>query len=395
MKSNRWYYAIVMFFIGTICFPVGLFGKDIILPEELKESIEYFHTVSTNRAIQSISLPHLKKLIDFIETPKNPSDIYYSSNILDSSGAYYDFDVNVTLDRIVEYIYNINLPSHLFSPAAIRMCLWSEADEQWKKFSIDNAKLPNNNQQVIMRGIEYVVTTPDVFSGAYYGYFIDRTIIICQINERIVLISLSKQKEPSSVGKKGFVIGDDDEWNYFYSGEKGLTKPGIGWADTYMYDSFSITIQFQSSSSKKQTKVGVFSWVNAGWAGINVVKPKHIHHGLIRYGQCFKEVLESPLLPKPEELIRVVNQLNTLPANQLRNIVQNYYVHLFEMVKNRTEYEDKLSELVQNPNIYEQMTIEEMKAFLLLEYMKHALDKNLVKEKKFFLAIKKISSNKQ
>jgi hypothetical protein len=233
------------------------------------------------------------------------------------------------------------------------------------------------------------VTTPDVFSGAYYSYDIRRTVILCRMEDTTVLISLSKQMRPSSVGRKGFVIGEDDEWNYFYSAEKGLTKSGLGWADTYMYDSFSLMMLYQTPLNKTGTKGGIFSWVNAGWAGLNVVRSKHIHNGLQRYAECFREVLESPLLPKPEEIIRISNELKKISEHDLRNNVRNYYVRLFEFSKNRAtlEHENKLSELIQNPDTYANMTSEEMTAFLLLEYVKHAIDKNVIEERKMLLGI--------
>ena len=45
---------------------------------------------------------------------------------------------------------------------------------------------------------------------------------------------------PSNIGRKGCVVGDDANWNYLYSDETGLTKTGLGWVDSYMYDAHSI-----------------------------------------------------------------------------------------------------------------------------------------------------------
>ena len=50
-----------------------------------------------------------------------------------------------------------------------------------------------------------------------------------------VIITVSAQTDVSSVGKKGYVLGADEDWDYFYSGKKGLTIPALGGsALTYM-----------------------------------------------------------------------------------------------------------------------------------------------------------------
>ncbi len=96
---------------------------------------------------------------------------------------------------------------------------------------------------------------------------------------RPALISVSNQKGISDVGRKGLILGNDEDWNYIYSGEAGTTLPGTGWADTYMYGSASITIYYELGTNPKQVKCAVFKWLDAGWLGINFVKPAHIRKG--------------------------------------------------------------------------------------------------------------------
>ena len=86
------------------------------------------------------------------------------------------------------------------------------------------AALGNLSTPVLIRGREYVVNTPDQFSGAYYDYEQERTLILYEYQRRNVLISISRQFGMSGPGRKGLVLGHDGNWDYLYSSEIGLNR---------------------------------------------------------------------------------------------------------------------------------------------------------------------------
>ena len=124
----------------------------------------------------------------------------------------------------------------------------------------------------------------------------DRLMVLLHYRGKDFFISVTRQKNPSTVGRKGAIIGPDTDWNYFYSGQKGLNKAGLGWVNSYMYDAFSVSILFEPGASKTQTRYMAFKWLRAGWGGINMVKQENIMEGCNRFASGFKKVLESPQL---------------------------------------------------------------------------------------------------
>ena len=59
--------------------------------------------------------------------------------------------------------------------------------------------------------------TPDTHSGAYYAYNLHQTVLLFKYRQRKILVTVSRQVNVSSIGKKGYVLGGDDDWDYFYS----------------------------------------------------------------------------------------------------------------------------------------------------------------------------------
>ncbi len=131
------------------------------------------------------------------------------------------------------------------------------------------------------------------------------------------LISISKQARESDVGKKGIVLGNDSDWSYFYSGQPGSPRAGLGWVRTYIYDYFSVAVYVESGPGQSLVRAGVFQWLRAGWTGINFVKPNHILRGMERFARDSKMILESPRLPAPSQVGSVYRSLSTMPPADL------------------------------------------------------------------------------
>ena len=104
-----------------------------------------------------------------------------------------------------------------------------------------------------------------------------------------MFISISKQVDKSSVGKKGVILGNDNDWTYFYSNEPGTMKSGLGWAKSYIYDYFSVVVYVESDGSPAMVSTAMFQWLRAGWMGINFVKPGDILGGLKRFATEFQD----------------------------------------------------------------------------------------------------------
>ncbi|RTZ99832.1 MAG: hypothetical protein DSY89_07710, partial [Deltaproteobacteria bacterium] len=239
----------------------------------------------------------LAGLIDFISTSKPAGSRCRLPQRLNATPAYFEFDINRNFADILHLAYHPDIPPQIISPGSVRCSYWSHINgaegslpRLWKQTG-------HLSKPIVVKGVETEELTPDTFSGAYYRSLLDRALILFTGKGHRILISLTRQKKTSDVGKKGLIIGKDDQWNYFYSDEKGLTKPGLGWADSYIYDTFSIMVYYESERDRPPTRACIFKWLRAGWLGFNMVKEKHIQSGFRRFVRDMKRVVESPRLP--------------------------------------------------------------------------------------------------
>ncbi len=174
---------------------------------------------------------------------------------------------------------------------------------------------------MLIQGVEYEEITPDKFSGGYYGYNQNRTLALFRSGNSTVFISACLQDKKSSVGKKGEVLGKDEDWNYFYTGEKGITKTGLGWVDSYVYSAFTVSVYVQKESGEGCV-CACFNWMDAGWMGMDFVKSKHVLDGLKRFATAAKTVLSSPDLPAAPKILQLKKSLRNCPQKELDKIYQ-------------------------------------------------------------------------
>ena len=232
-----------------------------------------------------------------------------------ATGAYFFADVKAPLSKVIKYAYNPGIPAYVTLPSVVRFGGWQVKpngpfDNLWER--IGNVREP-----LIIRGVEYEEITPDLTTGAYYRYDMDRLMVLLNHRGKDFFISVTGQKKPSTVGRKGAIIGPDSDWNYYYSGQKGLTKGGLGWVSSYMYDAFSVVILFEPGTAKAQSRYVTFKWLRAGWGGINMVSRENIIEGCKRFAMGFKKILESPQLPEAEQVIDTYARIKGLPDQEL------------------------------------------------------------------------------
>ena len=255
-------------------------------------------------------------LVDYVLTSKQEKQNALPKS-MDATGAYYEFDTKITFSRFVEYNYNPLIPAIFTRPSSVRYSLWGalkgksqQLPEYWKPAA-------PGSPPVIVHSMQRESDTPDLHTGVYHEYELKRTLILVNHKGSQALISVSKQMGRSDVGKKGVIVGNDNDWNYYYSGEPGSPKTGLGWVKTYIYDYFSVGVYVESGAQQAMVRTGVFQWLRAGWTGINFVKPSHILDGMERFARSSKTILESPRLPVPNQIISAYQSLSSMPAGDL------------------------------------------------------------------------------
>ena len=320
---------------------------------------------------------HISNLMDFIAAPKDAGKLYHAANRNGAPSAYHEMEIDKSLSEMIQYSYNNDIIPIITQPSSLRVSFWKEINGKPQPMPEIWRWLPNLEQPVVITGIEHYVNTPDTFSGAYYEYELDRTLILFRYRNRNAVLSLSKQRGMSDVGKKGLVLGTDDNWDYFYTEQDGLTAPGLGWVESYMYDSYSVIILFEPEPNQAPIKYCIFKWVRAGWAKYNFVKHKHIHSGLKRFEKAYRQVMESPVLPTPSMLAAASKAIRNLSEQDLIRNTEAYFKHI------ERKYSDQISFNGKRPNgipeldeYIRRMSPMEMQSLIMLQCLKMIIGKD-------------------
>ena len=318
----------------------------------------------------------IRHLLEFVATPKNNGNLYHAGKLNGGPSAYHDFSIQKKLQDILHIAYDPDIPSVMTSPSSLRLSRWKEVEGKPQPLPRFWELISDFQSPLMVTGVEYTVNTPDVHSGTYYEYDLERTLILSKYQGKNVFISMSKQPQCSDVGKKGLVVGPDQDWEYLYSDQPGVGRSGLGWVRSYMYDSMGIIIYYETDPGKPLTRFAVFKWVRAGWKDINFVKRSHIHNGLLRFASDFTAILENPDLPEPSLLARSCANIRSLSDEQLRSIVEEHLEAIAQISRQEKLLpEATIVQMLQNRQYIEGLTRDEMEHLVSLVYLKQLLGK--------------------
>jgi hypothetical protein len=310
-------------------------------------------------------------LVDYVLTSKKNNE-HALPQSLGCTGAYYEFDTKIIFPRFIEYSYNPFILSVITRPSSLRYSFWTAFRNETERLPTSWKPVFPGGTPVIIHGKERDSNSPDLNTGVYHEYDLKRTLVLLNYKGRQVLFSISKQIGKSDVGKKGYILGSDNDWHYYYTGEAGSTMTGLGWAKSYIYDYFSVSVYVESANGPTMVRTGVFQWLRAGWSGMNFVNSGHILRGMKRFGRDCKTVLESPRLPAPHKMLAVHQWLSNMPLEvltknytALRQAQRSSAIRIGKISKSEGEEEIPLA------NTPKEQVIEE----LMLEYLKTALGK--------------------
>ena len=146
-------------------------------------------------------------LVDYVlgSKPNKEADL---PKIQKAPGAYYEFDTRISFSNFLQYSYSNQIPSVLTSPSSLRYSLWTGRQGKSQKLPSSWILVSPDGKPVIIRGLQRDAITPDLTTGVYYEYDLNRTLILLNHKGRQALISISKQINISDVGKKGCHPGE-------------------------------------------------------------------------------------------------------------------------------------------------------------------------------------------
>jgi len=315
-------------------------------------------------------------VMEFVESPKEDDALYFADDMLGMPSAYHEFDSQADIGKISNYAFNPDIPDIATMPSSVRLFQWMDEKGQRRQAPRVDRYLGDLDTPVVENALQYVEITPDSHSGAYYGYNLYQTLVVFKYKQRRVIITISRQADVSTVGKKGYVLGTDDDWDYFYSGKKGLTIPALGWVSSYMYAASAINIYYEMEPGSPRVRCAMFKWLRAGWSGINMVKRKHIYNGLKRFAGTFKQIMEYPALPPVGVLAADFSRIKNFSDDTLR-LKMDRYSQILQRRYNGDNHSGKkrIAKLLANKDHWAGMSRDEMEAALVIEYMKGVIGK--------------------
>jgi hypothetical protein len=349
------------------------------MPTETIPVLDYLMDMVKILDDDHFDVARMTPLMDFITSAKPADTIFTAKGSFNAPSAYSGFSVDTDIRRLVNYTLNADIPAHFLWPSSLRLTTWTHiqgGDDQFQRLQTAAGR----NAPYVLRGVEQVTITPDQHTGAYYSYSVDKLVLLAPYQKGMALISIYSQQGPSAVGKKGWVLGKDEDWTYLYTQDTGLNIGGLGWASTQMYDSLGITVYYQPDLESSEVICGVVSWVKAGWAGINMVQPRHIHRGLVRVATAFKAILEDPRLPEPADLAQTFSKSRQLSKATLKDYAKAYYNSLEERLGASASVQRKIKQALDPVTLLDHMTRDELYAVLALDYFKKLLGRNPVME---------------
>ena len=383
----RYIFLLILTAFASISMASDKSGKDVLIPEPLNPGLNYLLSLAEPGHSQTFDSGMIEKVIEFVRMSKDKNALYYPGNRTNIASAYHEFDIHKDIKHILDIGFNPNIPPFILSPSSIRLAYWTEANGKNQLPPDLSSMLTRLDQPVMVTGVEHEEITPDLNTGAYYGYDLNRTLILLKYQGRPALISISKQKNVSDVGKKGVVLGKDDNWDYFYSGQNGLNKPGLGWVNSYMYDSYTVSVFIEQDGAVPLVRCGIFKWLRAGWADMNMVQNQHIYRGLQRYTDTVKGILEYPSLPEPDKMAEIFSMINKFSADELRDKVKNYITLLSEKYREDAGSGGKLiAETIKDNSYLSQLSQYQMQSILAVEYIKFLLGKNTIQDVAYFIS---------
>ncbi len=273
----------------------------------------------------------LDAVLRFVATNAKPAKSVRPESRPQGSGAYLKETLNAPLRKLVAYMLDPSVPGEAIYPSSVRRNAWLPGSPLLKNASsLIDATFPPA-APIVTRGLEYEETTPDTSSGCYYSYKLNRLFVLTAYEGRTALLSVSVMPLQSSVGLRGAIVGNDKDWTYVYTPEKGTNLAMLGWAETYLYGSASVSVFMENAPGGDKVDMYLFKWAKAGWKGSNVVKVPHITAGLKRFTSGLRQVMESPKLPSTKAIAAKASELKGLSEADLRAKLDGLGSHLAKL----------------------------------------------------------------
>jgi len=98
--------------------------KETSLPAELTPGIDYLLAQVGPATQQAIDPARIEGLLNFVLSAKETGNLYVPEKRSGATAAYYEFDLQGDLQRLLRYTANPEIPANLFMPSSVRRLRW-------------------------------------------------------------------------------------------------------------------------------------------------------------------------------------------------------------------------------------------------------------------------------
>jgi hypothetical protein len=324
--------------------------------------------------IQPPNASEMSLLLSFMTTCKRRGEEVNPENYSGAAGIFFTQSIGKSFPLVLRYLFNPDIPAQLLFPSSLRLTRQLPESSRLKQPVWE--LLPELTETPLFYwSMEEEEITPDDFSGTYYKYNLRRLIMLFRYSGRPMLMVVGWQDDESAIGRRGGILGAYNDWNYVYSDKPGATTPGIGWAETYIYSSASVTLLYPEENGRS-TGYAVFKWVKAGTLGLNMVQARHITAGAERAFAGFMEVINQKNSPSPQMLEKMVSKVQAYSDKTLLEVSRPYCMALAALSKNDSILSEEDFQLMLADGKYcRTISREHLEALVMKNEIKHMLGK--------------------
>jgi len=279
----------------------------------------------------AVTLGTWRPLLAFIRQEAASGRAWQPKDRWDADGAATLVSLPSPLSKHVALYYSLTIPDYAIFPSSMRFSsvLDTAAFTRATLACVPHAIPLNQYAYGRFRCIEE--TTPNPQSGTAYHYTNVRAIARLNLAGREIFMSFSDMLGRSSYAVRGVPVGPLDDHVYYYSEKPGTNLRGLSWVQPAMYVSRSLIINV--ALDERHTASCAFSWVNAGWRGINVTRTSHIIPILQTIQQKMFDLARAPNA-SVAQFSTLTDNVMGLPTAQVNARYQTYCDYV-------TTYRDK------------------------------------------------------
>jgi hypothetical protein len=342
------------------------------LPGSVMTSLDFLFDFSAEKHT-NITRATLQPLADFITSECRSGKAWKSVKDDIAYGAATVAVFTNSMQEKLDLNYDPVIPDYALFPCSIR---YSEttADKQ-QLFDTIIRRPPASNSFIHASYTLKEYNTPNPHSGACYAYTNRKTFIRTSLSDRDVMISLTEMQGMSSISRRGVPAGPESDFLYYYSDGEGLTVPGFFWVKSRIYFSQSAVVHVSLPSN--MVACASFSWLRAGWGGLNATRTFHIYAVLRTIIDFQQRLMNSPNASR-ENIQHVIREVDAMNEDAVNREYSRYCRYVEELYKKGKGNLFKLRRPTKLASWFDRKTLSEMpmkfrKALIIQERIRQLL----------------------